>query len=297
MGMGRARSRGMALSSRALLVVLGLLAVASPGAPAWAQECPEAQQLSLDLASWMRQVRAQPPPQRMKRLLASVGLPPLPTVEALGEADYCQEELPRLVALDRFQVRLSEGPEEERVLWLRFASCGDEGPAGSAPDVVRGVVLRPLGPGRWCRIDAPFLNDDTVSPYSTEPRLCEPPEFSFVHLTSEHSRVFRVVETEAVCYGSAHDTTQRLSFWALRGTRMRELFDAVLFQSPLALSGPDSSKSLETRVRLVGKSFPRELAVTESVSETFSEEPGVVRHRRYRYSEAAERYVRSNKSP
>jgi hypothetical protein len=67
-----------------------------------------------------------------------------------------------LLSLDRFQVRLSEGPEEERVLWLRFASCGDEDSDSPAPDVVRGVVLRLLGPGRWCRIDAPFLNADTL---------------------------------------------------------------------------------------------------------------------------------------
>jgi hypothetical protein len=40
--------------------------------------------------SWMKRVRSRPSPARMKRLLATVGLPPLPTVEALGEEASCQ---------------------------------------------------------------------------------------------------------------------------------------------------------------------------------------------------------------
>ncbi|HEX8819310.1 MAG TPA: hypothetical protein VF794_05255 [Archangium sp.] len=285
--------------SRALLALLWLLAVGAPGTPAWAEECPEAQQVTVDLASWMKQVRAQPPPARMKRLLATLGLPPLPTVEALGEEESCQEELPRLLSLERFQVRLSDAPEEERVLWLSFASCGDEGGGGPSPDVVRGVVLRPLGPGRWCRIEAPFLNADTRSPYSQSPYLCEPPEFSFVHLTSERHRVFRLVETETPCMGSAarHVITRRLSFWELRGTRMRRLFETTLLQSPLSSPGPGSSKVLEARVRIVGESFPRQLAVTERVSEMFSEEQGVARHMRYQLDEVSGRYVRPKGGP
>ncbi len=282
--------------SRALLAALWLLVVGAPGAPAWAQECPEAQQLTVDLASWMKQVRSQPPPARMKRLLATLGLPPLPTVEALGE-ESCREELPRLLSLERFQVRLSDAPEEERVLWLRFASCGDEGVDDPSPDVVRGVVLRPLGPGRWCRIEAPFLNADTHTEYGPSPYLCEPPEFSFVHLTSERHRVFRLVQAHAACVGTAagHVITRWLSFWELRGTQMRRLFKTEIFQSPLSFSEPYPSKVLEARVRIVGDSFPRQLVVSERISEMFAEEQGAARHMRYRLDEVAGRYVRSKR--
>jgi hypothetical protein len=229
----------------------------------------------------------------MKRLLATLGLPPLPTVEALGE-ESCHEELPRLLSLERFQVRLSDAPEEERVLWLRFASCGDEGVDDPSPDVVRGVVLRPLGPGRWCRIEAPFLNADTNTEYGPSPYLCEPPEFSFVHLTSERHRVFRLVQANAVCVGTAagHVITRWLSFWELRGTGMQRLFKTEIFQSPLPYS---SNKVLEARVRIVGDSFPRQLVVTERVSEMFSEEQGAARHMRYWLDEVAGRYVRSKR--
>ena len=86
----------------------------------------------------------------MKRLLATLGLPPLPTVEALGEGESCQEELPQLLALDRFQVRLSDGPEEERVLWLRFASCGDEdAPRLGADEYLEGGQRSPGDGGAW----------------------------------------------------------------------------------------------------------------------------------------------------
>ncbi len=203
--------------------------------------------------------------------------------------------MPRLLALDRFQARLSGGPVEERVLWLRFASWGVGGGEGEGthPDVVRGVVLRPLGPGRWCRVDAPFLNADTVSPYTTEPWLCEPPVFSFVNLTSGQHRVFRLVQTEHPCMGSAagHLLTQRLSFWELQGARMQQIFEKTLFQSSPSLSRPGSTDILEARVRVVGKTFPKQLVVTGSVSELFSEEPESVSRERYRYDEGARKYV------
>jgi hypothetical protein len=125
-----------------------------------------------------------------------------------------------------------------------------------------------------------------------EPWLCEPHAFSFVNLTSERHRVFRLIETETPCFGSAAGNviTRSLSFWELRGTRMQQIFTEVLLQSLLSLSGPESSKTLKARVRLVGGAFPRQLAVTDSISERFSEEPDTVRHRRYRYDEAAGKY-------
>ncbi|QSQ13088.1 hypothetical protein [Myxococcus landrumensis] len=190
-----------------------------------------------------KQVKAATTTTELKKLLQPLGMLMLP----LSGWEACQGTGVDVASaqLDVFRARLVAADKQDVVLQARGVVCG-------SVRMLDGVVLIPTeGKDTFCALPLEFLPKLT---HSSEHRAV----FSFENLTDPGRQVFRVEKVES----EVRSEDLALSYWEVQDGQLRSIF-SVAWSSSVGLV----TREADVKVVLVGKEYPRQLEVQESVRE------------------------------
>lgn len=249
------RAKACRLLRRAPLLVAVLTAAGLAGeGRADEPACPPDHLVRLDVAAWVRGVRAARTVRELDAALARVGL------DGVNASELCEgtAQRPPSVHVDDFRPRLADGGAAAHLVQVLASVC--ETNAGGW-QVQRAAVLLPRADGALCRIDVPIL-DRSGSGFG--PALCDPAVFAFSHLTSAEHVAVEVTETDDWCgtAGTARGIERTVSFWELRGAALSELL-RVTTESTHYNSPTPPIKSFNAEIELSAGAYPRTVKLTE----------------------------------
>ena len=244
-----------------------------PEAAESAPECAPGLQLTVDLAAWEAElVAAAESPEAVSTVLARLGLRGIP-----GE-DLClsspDEERPaQRLSLGGVSVTPAAltGPEPtDRIVEALLNGCPGGDPM-EARTFQRIVVLRPLGPGRWCWLgdlssdqyvtESPNLPDPVAA--STEPETLPGRTYALVNLTDPRRQTLRVRDRSGGGVSIERGALYATSYWDVQDSALAEIFRVATYTAYYESPIPPLREEVAT-VEPTG-AFPKDLVVTREV--------------------------------
>lgn len=216
--------------------------------------CPAERRVRVDLDSWTAAFEARPGRGAEDVLLGRLALAPVPDPQSSAPAPVCGAgQEPELTSIDVIPVDLTDAVPLDRVVRVRYETCGYPGHDGKPLLSQRVQVLRPLDDGTWCAMGSDLSLDQPA--WELPCAAPQPRELAFENVVDPVRKSIKVVDRTGACDDSGNWAQQKVAYWDASGRKLDRIFTAGTFE----LDGPAAR---ERTVQLEGE-FPRRIVVTE----------------------------------
>lgn len=220
--------------------------------------CPADRRVRVDLDAWTKAFEARPGRGAEDVLLGRLALAPVPDPTSGVPAPVCAPgEAPELTSLEVIPVDLTDAAPLDRVVRVRYETCGYPGHQGLPLLSQRVQVLRPLDDGQWCAMGSDLSLDQPA--WELPCAAKEPREIAFENVVDPVRKSIKVVDRTGGCEERSDAigtwAEQKVSYWDAGGRTLDRVFTAGTFEL-------EGATARERTVQLEGE-FPRRIVVTE----------------------------------
>ena len=226
--------------------------------------CPPGQVINADLAQWKKEVRKVRGNTAIKAHLDILRL----EAEGTGALGIARADI--------FEVKLTNGETPDRVVQVHYGFDGND-EMWEDGDALSVVVLRPMGPDRWCFAGRLGVTRSSAEvPCDGGPETDLPMLLHFVPLLQADRMAIRATLVGGACAGTERGTTITTQLHAVVGDSLKMVFETNTFDSAYVSPNPPTSSTVR-RIRLTG-AFPKQIDLETKVvcedGEQFDNEQG-----------------------